>query len=189
MDGAKKKTLALTRDLYRELFLKFHKPLCLFSGKIVDCKEDAEDVVHNVFLRFWESGLTYHDPEHIKAYLFRTVYHKSLNYKRHQRYLDQTLQKNEEEEKEEDNYLRYRIETEVFLEVMQALDQLPGRCREVFKLSYIDGLKVAEVAERLQISEDTVKTQRLKGRKLLQDLLKNLFPLWLILMCLDDLFA
>ena len=85
------------------------------------------------------------------------------------------------DEWDDDNYLRKRIETEVYMEVVQAVEQLPERCREVFKLSYMDGLKVSEVARKLSISEDTVKTQRLKARKQLQEILKDLYPLcWFI---------
>lgn len=176
MSAEKEKNIRLTRERYEELFLKFHKPLCLFARKVLPAMEDAEDVVHNVFLRMWEKGVTYKNTEHVKAALFRTVYHKSLNYLQHLGYADRLLPDRENEEAEDANYLRYRIETEIFYEVMQALEQLPDRCREVFELSYLEGLKVSEVAERLRISEDTVKTQRLKGRRLLQDLLKNLFP-------------
>lgn len=69
------------------------------------------------------------------------------------------------------------------MEVVQAVEQLPERCREVFKLSYVDGLKVSEVARKLSISEDTVKTQRLKARKQLQEILKDLYPLcWFLFM-------
>lgn len=60
---------------------------------------------------------------------------------------------------------------------------MPQRCREVFELSYLEGLKVSQVAERLNISEETVKTQRLIARKHLQKTLKNLFALgWVLLL-------
>ena len=81
---------------------------------------------------------------------------------------------------DENNYLQNRIETEVFVEIMQAIDRLPEHRREIFKLSYIDGLKISEVAERLGIAEETVRSQRVKARKQLQSSLKDMSLFYLL---------
>lgn len=73
-----------------------------------------------------------------------------------------------EEKPDENNYLKQRIETEVFLEILNAIEQLPGHRKETFKLSYMDGLKISEVAERLQVAEETIRSQRMKVKKQLQ---------------------
>ena len=82
----------------------------------------------------------------------------------------------EQEVYEENSYLLQRIESEIMDEIFRAIDQLPEECRKVFKLSYIDGMEVCKVAETLHISENTVKTQRLRARKFLKENLKDLFP-------------
>ena len=50
-------------------------------------------------------------------------------------------------------------------------------CRKVFTLSYMEGLDIKEVAEKLDISPHTVKSQRARAKQLLQERLKDLFPL------------
>ncbi len=174
--------IGVTKSFYQEMFLTYHKPLCVFVMKMVS-PEEAEDIVDNVFMAMWEKQLRFNDLNHLKAFLFRAVYNQAITLVNHKKYVNRTMREMPREEWDEDNYLRNRIETEVYMEVVQAVEQLPERCREVFKLSYVDGLKVSEVARKLSISEDTVKTQRLKARKQLQEILKDLYPLcWFLFM-------
>ena len=180
MEDTEKK-LILTQSVYKEIFMEYYKPLCLFAGKMLSCDEDAEDMVHNVFLAIWEKKMSFIDKSHLKAYLFQAVYNQSLTFIRRRNFTIR-LQGGEGEERADDNnYLKQRIETEVFLEILKAIDQLPAHRKEIFKLSYIDGLKVSEVAEKLHIAEETVRSQRVKARKQLQVILKDLFPLCCLL--------
>ena len=175
------KGLVLTRGVYKEIFMEYYRPLCLFARRTLLCEEDAEDVVHNVFLAIWERKMGFADKQHLKAYLYQSVYNQSLTCIR-RRHFTTRLQEGEGEDKTDNtNYLQQRIETEIFLEIMNAVEQLPEHRREIFKLSYMDGLKISEVAEQLQIAEETVRSQRMKARKQLQVILKDLFPLCCVL--------
>ena len=73
-----KKEFVLTKSVYKEVFMAFYKPLCLFARKILSCEEDAEDMVHNVFLAIWERKMSFIDKSHLKVYLYRAVYNQSL---------------------------------------------------------------------------------------------------------------
>ena len=136
-----KKEFVLTKSVYKEVFMAFYKPLCLFARKILSCEEDAEDMVHNVFLAIWERKMSFIDKSHLKVYLYRAVYNQSITYIRRQKFTTRLEDHEEGNEMDENNYLQNRIETEVFVEIMQAIDRLPEHRREIFKLSYIDGLK------------------------------------------------
>lgn len=174
------KELILTKNVYKEIFEEYYRPLCLFGRKMLSCEKDAEDIVHNIFLSIWERQMSFTDKNHLKAYLFQAVYNQSLTFIRRQN-LMQSMKEEQKEEIDENNYLKERIESEVFWEIMKAIGNLPKQCGEVFRLSYIENLKISEVAERLQIAEETVRSQRLKARKRLREMLKDLFPIcWLI---------
>ncbi len=60
------------------------------------------------------------------------------------------------------------IEAEVLGEVYKALQKLPEGCRKVINLSYFEGLSNQEVADRLNVSINTVKTQKLRALKMLR---------------------
>lgn len=179
------KGLVLTRSVYKEIFMEYYKPLCLFARKILSCEDDAEDMVHNVFLALWEKKISFIDKSHLKAYLFQAVYNQSITNIRKRRLLTD-LQEEYEKKVDENNYLRTRIESEIFFEIMEAVENLPKQRREIFKLSYIEGLKISEVAARLNIAEETVRSQRVKARKQLQVTLKDLFSFALLICFLQD---
>ena len=48
---------------------------------------------------------------------------------------------------------------EILEKIREVLDELPEKCREIFILACVEGLKYREVAERLDVSVNTVKTQ------------------------------
>ncbi len=122
----------------------------------------AEDIVQEVFISFWNNRNKIDFSLSVIAYLKRAVENRCKNYLSHvevQRRYKKELQIQFEEEEEiydvgKLDELQQRLH--IFLE------GLPEKCREVFVLACIEGLKYQEVAERLGISLNTVKTQ-LKG--------------------------
>ncbi|MFT4834667.1 MAG: RNA polymerase sigma-70 factor (ECF subfamily), partial [Flavobacteriaceae bacterium] len=70
-----------------------------------------------------------------------------------------------EEQQEDDN---------VQLRIYEAIDNLPPRCSEIFKLSRFEGLKYQEIADHLGISIKTVEVQMGKALKTLRDKLQDL---------------
>lgn len=70
---------------------------------------------------------------------------------------------------------QHKIESnEIGREIRSAISELPERCREVFVLSYINGLKNKEIAEAMNVSARTVEAQIYKALHFLRDKLKYL---------------
>lgn len=90
----------------------------------------------------------------MNAYLFRLVRNRCLDYLRHkvfeQRYME-SLQLSCEEDAVEDH------DTEILIRA--AINSLPKRCRDIFLLSRVEGLKYREISEHLGISVNTVECQ------------------------------
>jgi RNA polymerase sigma-70 factor (ECF subfamily) len=63
------------------------------------------------------------------------------------------------------------VEDEMQAAVRQAVAALPDRCREVFELSRVHGLKYTEIAETLEISVKTVEAQMGKALRILREVL------------------
>lgn len=119
----------------------------------------AEDIVQEVFIRFWQLRKNLKITDSVPGYLCKAVDHRSHNYLEHlkvkHRYEESQRWEEMVEEVPEDedelNIMRERLK--VFV------DSLPEKCREIFVLACIEGLKYREVAERLDVSVNTVKTQ------------------------------
>ena len=71
------------------------------------------------------------------------------------------------------------MKDEVYRRLYQVLDELPKRCREVFKY-YLEGKKNSEIAEILQISELTVKTQKRNAMSYIREKLGTAYLLYVL---------
>src|SRR5690606_12011612 len=115
----------------------------------------------------------------LQSFLYAAVRHSCYNHVRHQKvhlkYLNLT-----ESSVWEAPYVEKIIRAEAVSELASALNQLPQACREVVHLGYLEGLSNAEIAEQLQISINTVKTQKQRALKTLRRLLA---PEMYLLLC------
>ena len=96
------------------------------------------------------------------------------------KYSDYTI--SHESDSDDSNYLLDRIEVEILFEVFSKIDELPKECNKIFKLSYIENLSNQEIADKLGISVNTVKSQKSRAKQLLRESLKDLFILALYLL-------
>ena len=130
------------------LFHKFYKPLVMYAMKYVHRQDEAEDMVQEVFIKFWEKNSFISVASQLKAYLYQAVRNHCLNY----------LEKNErieitEEEMSEEAIWNLRME-----EIYQEINNLPPRSREIFIAIVFHNKKYKEIAGELNISVNTVKT-------------------------------
>lgn len=168
-------------DAFREVYHHYYQSLCFFAFDYLKDDDQAEDVVQEVFVQVWETPPSVQEPQKLQAYLYAMVRNKCLNQLRSENRFN--LYKEAEamqEEFDEDQSLRV-IQAEVYREILESIEKLPARAREVFKLSYLTQLREAEIAERLNISVNSVKTHKKRARSLLKDELKHLFILIMIL--------
>lgn len=88
-------------------------------------------------------------------------------------------------EEQLENFEENIILTEIHRELTAAVEKLPEECRKVFNLCYFQGLDNESTARELGLSINTVKAQKARGKKILKENLKDIFPL---LMLLNPLF-
>lgn len=126
---------------------------------------DHDDLIQDTFvrtLRVRERGRL----DHIKAYLFATVRNAAIDWlRRHRRETrDLTGLSDDMHVLDEKPGVRDELERrQEFEAVVEAVMALPGRCRDVMVLRFLEGFKTCEIAERLEISTETVRVQLFKG--------------------------
>ncbi len=162
---------------FTQLYLLFGKKLIQFSVSLVRSKEIAEEVVEDVFVKLWSNRSQITEIENITVYLYVAVKNRSLNslsQKAHQLiaapfdYLDTVL-----DEFAPDPY-NIMITTEMMADMHHAIEDLPPRCKMIFKLVREDGLKYKEVGDILNISVNTIDAQMaIAVRKICQALKIN----------------
>lgn len=137
--------------------------------------DDAQEVVSDVFVALWQSRKILNNVKNPDAYLFIALKHAAAryiekNYRQKPELLTENLPDVCVAGDESDTDI---IEQELREKYEEALQTLPPRCAEVFRLVREERKKYAEVAELLGISPKTVDNQMNKAVKLLYAQLKD----------------
>ncbi|WP_157963118.1 RNA polymerase sigma factor [Chitinophaga deserti] len=143
--------------VFQELYTTYSEALYLLAFRWVKDSSLAKDMVHNLFAHLWDKGGQIVITGQVRNYLYRAVTNQCINeLKRRKRQLG-------------DEILRFQADGDSLFEVsdyilfqqelMQCLQTLAPRCREIFLLSRINGLEPSEIAEKLNITLNTVYFQ------------------------------
>ena len=165
-----------------ELLFHFYYPgLVIYSTQFTADRAEAEEIVQDFFVRFWQKHRNILPADSLKNYFFSSVKNSSLNLLKHKKIETKYLKQlndlsNSHLVYNEDIYL----ETELQEKIKKAIDLLPEKCREIFIMSRINGLKNEEIATKLNLSKRTVETQISKALKVLRIELKDYAGLLLI---------
>lgn len=162
---------------FKRFFYNWHRPLCYFASRIIKDSDVAEDLVQDVFVAFWKQDLNaFQNEKAMKIYLYNSLKNSCLNYLRdleiQNRNNKNTVSASEEDT---DSFLLKQIESEVISELFQAIDELSERCREIFCMAYLNEKEEKQIAAQLNISVNTVKTQKLRAKSYLRERLGDLF--------------
>lgn len=156
---------------FSTLFKKYYEPLYQFAGRFVKDAQTAENIVQNAFVNLWTTRGHRHIKSNLRSYLYTMVKNLSLNHLKQEKNLLTINGRSNFQEKfdnsPEENVLRKEWHTAVH----EAIDKLPEKCRLIYLMKRYDNLKYTEIAEILNISVNTVKTQM---KRALKSLLKQL---------------
>lgn len=146
---------------YRELFILLHSRLKQFAYSILKSGEEAEELVSDVFIRIWQKRDQLGKINSPLLYFYTTTKNLALNQLRKQK---KQVNLSPEEWLVQVNSLYFdpmqlMLTEEMLRQVKKAVNELPPRCRLIFKLVKEDGLRYKEVAELLQLSVKTVEAQ------------------------------
>ncbi len=200
-------SLQITKDLFaqirdgneeafRQLFAIYFPRLNDFARKVTKDDEISQDIVQEVFVKVWEkrSEITNLNPE---AFLFRLVRNRCIDYIKHLKIISNRLQEVRIESKYEELYRidfignepYVLIEEELRDKINAVIRNLPERCREVFILSRMNGLKNREIADQLNISIKNVERHLSRAFQSLRKNFSDEIPVALIILVLKSLEA
>lgn len=161
---------------FDEVFRLWYPTLVRVAVALVRDPDAAEEVAQDVMHELWRRRDSLDGAVSLRAYLLRSIRNRSLNHLRHLR-----VRRESETEIEAlyDAPLpadQPIIAKELADAVQIAFEELPPRCREIFELSRIHGMKYAEIAESLGISQKTVEAQMGKALRVMRERLAPWLP-------------
>ena len=139
-------------------------------------RASAEEIAQDVMLELWRRRELLAVTESVRGYLLQATRNRSLNALRHraiERRNEPQLGDGVSRLPSTDAAVRER---EIEVAIHTAIGELPDRCRQVFELSRIEGLRYSEIASRLGISVKTVEVQMGKALRILRERLRPWLP-------------
>jgi RNA polymerase sigma-70 factor (ECF subfamily) len=169
-------------DGYKYIYANYYTSLCNFSTRFSISKKDAEDIVQNVILKLWENSAKFNSFKALKAFLYTSVKNSCINAIRNK-------SRKSEIELSEHAFLNLNtelesiealiVEEEYYRQIHLVIGQLSPE-REKVILHSMEGLSNQEIALKIGVSINTVKTLKLKAYRFLRENLKQAALLFLI---------
>jgi len=162
------------KTAFKKLFDKYGKRLYQFSLKFLREKEDAEDLLNEVFLKIWENRRNLKTDTSFQSYLFTIAYNnirqRFLKRSREEKYIQIFATEHLTENLKNEDQIDYLSFVKV---VNDAIEMLPARRREIFLLYYKEELKSKQIADKLNITEQFVRNQLTMAKKTIIDKFKE----------------
>lgn len=155
---------------FKEIFKRYNRLLYAHAYNKLRNKEEAKDIVQEVFLSFWNySQQPEFRPLNLSAYLHTATRNKVFDFLSKSKNATTYLASLQTFLDIEDTKSDFRIREQQLQETIdQAISSLPSRMRLVFELSRKAHLSHKEIAQQLHISDQTVTDQIKKALKILR---------------------
>jgi len=153
---------------FAQLYDQYWHMLYAFAFNILRNQQDTEDVIQNVFIDVWKR---YDDVEikYHKAYLYKAVKFQCAKKLQSKKFNEIQIENIEYALEDLDQFISEQSKDELLEKIdAKAKDILPERCLQIFKLRYYDNLSYKEIAQKLNISRNTVDNQISKALRLLR---------------------
>ncbi|SKC41854.1 RNA polymerase sigma-70 factor, ECF subfamily [Ohtaekwangia koreensis] len=162
------------KGAFEQVFHACYENLCQYAFTILKDMDEAEDIVQSMFLKIWERREDLNIQHAIRSYLFRAVYHQCINHLEHR-----TIKLKHQEYGVLEGTSRVQ-QPEIFPDelsnsIQSVVNELPQQCRIIFMMSRYEELRYAEIAQKLNISVNTIENQISKALRILRLKLKDHF--------------
>lgn len=153
--------------------------MCGYAMKYTRDIDTARNLVHEVFIQLWDKFDSLPPDSNYKSYCYTAVRNRCLNHLRDKKKFVSMEHLPEHSASE----LNTSMETSELAQMIEAgIASLPEKCREIFEMNRVEGLKYAEIAARLNISIKTVEAQMSKALGIMKDHLGEFLTLIFILL-------
>lgn len=151
---------------FESLFRSSYVPLVRYARTMINDQDTAEEIVQDLFFRIWQNREKINIESSLNGYLYRSVHNMCLHYIDHQKIVEKYSReaglREEANAVDPEEILQHK---ELQSAIKLILSRLPERCSLIFCMNRFEGLKYAEIAEKLSLSVKTVEANMGKALK------------------------
>jgi RNA polymerase sigma-70 factor (ECF subfamily) len=167
--------IAGSERAFAAIYERYAPSLINFVASRTDSLEVAKDIIHDIFVYLWEEKSSIQINSSLEAYLFASARYRLIDHFRHntthQKYISKLRLLTPTENESIENKLAAK---ELEKRIVNAIDELSPRVKEVYTLSRINHLSVSEIATLLNLKPQTVKNQLTSALSFLRSQLTKL---------------
>jgi RNA polymerase sigma-70 factor (family 1) len=155
-------------DAFAALYACYRTPAIRFCTSLLKDADEAENIVHEVFLKIWTRREQINPVFPFSSYLFTSLRNQVFDYlrrlKKDEALREQYLERVDSYRDDEPDPMELRLER-----LQRAIERLPERRRQILTLTLEQGKSYREIADLMRISTNTVKNQLVKAKQFLRD--------------------
>ncbi len=156
------------------LYKKYSKRIFNFTYSILKSTEDSENIVQDVFLNLWGNRNKVEKNSSIKCYIFTIAYNSAISIIRKKIRESQFIEYLRSLQDLEQNAVNIELEYNELKDTFNdIINHLPARQKEVYLFHNVEGLKYQEIAERLNISVNTIENHMSRALKTIRKGISN----------------
>lgn len=174
-------------DAFEFLFRNYYSRLYAYVRTFVNNDLFAEDLVQGVFTSLWVKREEIDDEKSVSAYLMKNAKNACLDHLRHQVVEEKYIVETKGTETQQLYYYDFlgsksenNIEEDLKKAIEVAIENMPEKCKIVFRMRWFEGLKNREISEKLIISTTMVEKHLAKGISILKSQFKKEYYFFLI---------
>jgi RNA polymerase sigma-70 factor (ECF subfamily) len=167
---------------FRELYEKNYTMIFRLAFRYTKSRQDSEDIMQETFIKAFKhiKSFDFNVSDNFSAWIYQIGLHSTLDYlrKSKRRKIGQTESLSDfpiEPEAQDSSPEKSAIASQTIAQVKNALHTLPPRQRVIFDLRHLQHMAIKEIANHIQCSQSTVKTQL---QRAVSKLRQHLEPLW-----------
>ncbi len=148
----------------KELHDKYFNQMCLYAFKSTNGALVVEELVSDCFIKIWESRKKIDIKISVKRYIFFILRNSIIDYSRRSKFLTESIDNIQEPADE-----AYFDEQRQYAYLYSVMAMLPEQRRVILEMAVFESMTYQQIAEKLNISKNTVKTQMGRAYRFLKE--------------------
>jgi RNA polymerase sigma-70 factor (family 1) len=169
-----KKIRSGDKAAFKLLYTRYNKSLFILARQLLKDNHLAEDAVQDIFIKLWLTREKLNTEKSIKSFLFTCLKNHVLNLIRNQKRRIIAAYELKEAYHPVTNCTEDAIQFSEYQKILHTgLNSMPEKRREIYRLKMYEGLSNDQIAQKMEISINTVKEHYQLGRKFIKSYLKD----------------